>query len=76
MKPPLLDEDTYTKKHQGHAKEEAERFNKAPRNILNKSQKGKRFVNLLEEIPKTPTIRDVQVHKSGVPVHSHSSHQE
>ncbi|XP_076045821.1 uncharacterized protein LOC143028065 [Oratosquilla oratoria] len=65
----LEDEDTYTKKHPGHAKEEAMIFNGKVRKILGGSEKGRRLKHLIEEDPRPPTMRGLpKTHKPGVPM--------
>ncbi|XP_076061223.1 uncharacterized protein LOC143037004 [Oratosquilla oratoria] len=65
----LEDEDTYTKKRPGHAKEEAMIFNGKVRKILGGSEKGRRLKHLIEEDPRPPTMRGLpKTHKPGVPM--------
>ena len=65
----LSDTETYQKKPAGDAKREADKFNKAARKILRKSEKGKRLQHLLEENPKAPQMRGLpKVHKPGTPM--------
>ena len=65
----LSDESTYTKKQDGYAKAEADRFNKEVRKILRKSEKGKKLFHLIEENPRPPRMRGLpKVHKRGIPM--------
>ncbi|XP_076065250.1 uncharacterized protein LOC143039261 [Oratosquilla oratoria] len=65
----LEDEDTYTKKRPGHAKEEAMIFNGKVRKILGGSEMGRRLKHLIEEDPRPPTMRGLpKTHKPGVPM--------
>ena len=65
----LSDTETYEKKQTGDAKKEADKFNKAARKILRKSEKGRKLQYLLEEDPKAPRMRGLpKVHKQGTPM--------
>ncbi|XP_076056373.1 uncharacterized protein LOC143034326 [Oratosquilla oratoria] len=65
----LSDPSTYTKQNIGKAKEEAEQFNKTTRKILKRTEKGKKMLHLLEEDPKTPTLKGLpKIHKQEIPL--------
>lgn len=65
----LGDRSTYMEKHDGYAKEEAEKFNREARKILKKSEKGKRLLHLLEEDPRIPRMKGLpKIHKPGIPM--------
>ncbi|XP_076061606.1 uncharacterized protein LOC143037352 [Oratosquilla oratoria] len=65
----LTDTSTYTPQSEQQAKEESRRFNTDIRKILKRTNKGKQLLHLLEEDPKTPTIRGIpKTHKAGIPM--------
>ncbi|XP_076042217.1 uncharacterized protein LOC143026103 [Oratosquilla oratoria] len=65
----LTDTSTYTPQSEQQAKEESRRFNTDVRKILKRTNKGKHLLHLLEEDPKTPTIRGIpKTHKAGIPM--------
>ena len=65
----LRDDNVYKKKIKGYAKSESEQFNKNAREILKRSERGKRFIHTLEEDPTPPQMRGLpKVHKPGIPL--------
>ena len=65
----LNDESSYTKKHDGFNKEEADRFNKEDRSILRRSEEGKMMLHPLEEDPQPPRMKGFpKIHKPNIPM--------
>lgn len=65
----LNDNTTYTKRHSGFAEGESMKFNQRVRKILNKSERGKKLIGLLEEAPRPPRMRGLpKIHKDGIPM--------
>ena len=65
----LADTNTYKQQKEGKGEEESKKFNKEASRILKKSDKGKKLLHMLDETPKTPTMRDSpKTHKPGVPL--------
>ncbi|XP_076038289.1 uncharacterized protein LOC143023587 [Oratosquilla oratoria] len=65
----LSDTRTYNKQRDGTAKKEAEYFNKSTRNILKRTEKGKKLFHLLEENPKVPSMKGLpKIHKPEIPL--------
>lgn len=63
------DDSVYIKQDPGLGAKEATIFNKTFRRILNHTERGKKLLHLLEEAPKTPTMRGLpKVHKPGIPL--------
>jgi len=65
----LSDVSIYRKARTGNAQDRSLEFNRTARRILKGSEKGKSLLHLLEETPRTPTIRgNIKTHKEGNPV--------
>ncbi|XP_076043662.1 uncharacterized protein LOC143026776 [Oratosquilla oratoria] len=65
----LSDTHTYNKQRDGTAKKEAEYFNKSTRNILKRTEKGKKLFHILEENPKVPSMKGLpKIHKPEIPL--------
>ena len=65
----LQDSNTYCKIPKGQIKKESQDFNKSARKILSSSTKGKKLLHLLEETPKSPTMKGLpKIHKPNMPM--------